>query len=1226
MITLDTQVSSLTPEQKLTVDSLHVNTIVPAGAGAGKTRVLVERFLQIVEENPRGRENVLETIIAITFTEKAALEMRERVRRGIEEKIKHFHEKGDFQTLVKWQKALNDLYRASISTFHSFCARLLREYPVEAGIDPRFSVLDDTESAWLLKEAVEEAIQNRIMRDHAMKKMVVAFGYPRIVNEVTSLYQVIAGSGLSLDEVRDRTWMDWESAKQEMQTFLAARVEELLVAGDGLADYPVSTKTSQEFRSLWETWRKHIRSSAKDVERLMEVLDALCVFVKKSWGRNPELTKAKNDFKDHVLLPLQERLQAFCYHAFERESLHSLLDLLTETEKRYSRAKREAGGIDFDELQIRALQLLERHEEVRRKVQAQIDFLMVDEFQDTNDLQKRLIRLLVERENEIPKGSLFIVGDPKQSIYRFRGADVTIFSEMQKEIEEMDGRIAPLVNNFRSDPRLIEFVNGFFTKILAGDPSSPNYYRPAVAKGKMARGDTPVECLLIPQKDEREEGEEYRTIEARWIARRIHDLLQEGYRFGDITILFRSMSNVKLYERALAEAAIPFYVVGGRGFYQKQEIRDLVHVLTWLTDRSNRIAWAGMLRSPYVGLSDDALFLLAQAGVNLYEVETWKDISGLSETDREKMNVFCSWFLPLQKQAGRVPVDHLIRELIEGSGIRAILLTTPDGRQSCANLDKFLDFARSFRVQSSSSLLEFLERVELLTEEEVRETEAAIETPDSDSVQLMTIHQSKGLEFPVVILPDLSRVPKHDTSLFYFDRFRGITSCIVDEDEKKMPLRHLDLKQINHRLEQEESVRVLYVAVTRAKERFIFTLMPEEAKEKERRDILEYRKWSEWFDAVMDISGIDRDRGVWNVELSGQPFVIRVLEYDGKGRPSDETIGYSIMRDLFEKELYEPKDSVVPEECAGIEPFVSEGEAPVPLSVSAIMTYSTCPRQYYLAYVLQMPRWEYGGTDEDDREAMTEWEDAVSANGEDRDVVGPLAVSLSPALRGMVAHKVIEILRAPSEHHPLAASEKEIETAIHEAVRQLDVDALYIPYLFPDVKRWINQYVQSDHYRKAAVAKWLNEVRFTLPLNGYLVEGIIDRLSVHEDGTLTVIDFKTNRLREKRDFFIKVKLYMPQLRIYALAAEVIMGRQPDKVALHFLDWGDQYEKRVDSQWMEEALLETERLLQAMKNSKNLQDHPTKPGPHCKSCTYRAVCKAAEEDSTPYRPHVEYVNL
>jgi ATP-dependent exoDNAse (exonuclease V) beta subunit len=216
---------------------------------------------------------------------------------------------------------------------------------------------------------------------------------------------------------------------------------------------------------------------------------------------------------------------------------------------------------------------------------------------------------------------------------------------------------------------------------------------------------------------------------------------------------------------------------------------------------------------------------------------------------------------------------------------------------------------------------------------------------------------------------------------------------------------------------------------------------------------------------------------------------------------------------------------------------------------------------------------------------------------------------MTAAMMGTLAHKVIEILPAPTRDRPQADGESEIEAAIREALRILNVSDPSPVGWEADLKRWMQHYVRSEHYLGATEEEWFNELRFSLPLGGYLVEGVIDRVSLHKNGTIALFDFKTNRLRDPHDFSQKVNQYLPQLRIYALAVERMWGQKPDRAVLYFLDRGNIYEERIDLAWMEEARRETEQLLRKMKNCKHLQDYPVKPGAACKSCAYRTICKA-----------------
>lgn len=1197
----------LTPEQEKAVESLHCNTIVPAGAGSGKTRVLVERFLRIVEENPRQRENVLDSIIAITFTEKAALEMKERVHAEIAKRLLAAQQRGDHAAEAFWQRMWQERHRAVISTIHSLCARLLREYPVEAEVDPAFTVLDETESQWLLAGAVDEALQKLIPQNRAVKNLCVAHGYARLARETAALYQQVAGSGLSVAEVRAQTDAHRQNLVQQVAQRLTVEVEQLMATGDELARFPEMTKTGREFAQRWPSWRESLAEAGRNRAwpQLNATLAEILAMVKKSWGTKKELTRVKNAWKEQRLLPLYQLLQGYFAQAAEEEGLDGVFALLEEVDKEYEEAKIAAGGLDFDELQRRTCDLLEHHAEVREQVQQRCDFLMIDEFQDTNGLQKRLVELLVRRKDGIPPGTLFVVGDAKQSIYRFRGADVRVFMEMQQELQEARGQVAPLLNNFRSDPRLLAFINAFFGEAMSADETSPNFYRKAVAQGSLsAREGLPVECLLLPPPQEQKPGAKGRTLEARWIARRIGELRNEGFRWGDIALLFRSMTFIKRYEEALSAAGIPYYVVGGRGFYQKQEILDLVNLLTWLDDPTHRIAWAGMLRSPYAGLSDEALFLLSRGPADLHQPESWMDVPDLPEEEREKLRILLQWLLPVKERVGRIAVDRLVQDVIEESGIRPVLLATPEGRQACANLDKFLLLARRLRRQGSCSLHDFLARVALLCEGNGRETEAAVETSKSDAVQLMTIHQAKGLEFPVVILPDLSRTPPINASLFTFSVEEGVTYRGEAEEGHETPLRHREGRKREQRLEQEESLRLLYVAMTRAKERLVLSLIPEVAKNKEEKELLQFRKWSEWLDVLLNLSEAPRECGPWSTLLGEEEISLARVVYEEEGEASSSfSLRSNLLENIMEKEapvlLPETSDALGQREFPSVAPLsVAAGERLI--SVSALMTYALCPRRYYFTYGLSMPPWE--GAEEGERDELES-----SVMEEEADSVTGFA-DLSPAMKGTLAHKLIELLPAPVEGGPQPIDEGVLRMALKEAVRVLDLDVTP-DSLSPDLQRWMHHYLQSDFYLRGAEQRWHNEISFSLPLHGHVVEGVIDRVIETKDGKMMVLDFKTNRLHGVQDLQEKAQLYAPQIYLYALAAADLWGRAPLRAGLFFLDAGLWYGWEIDEAWMNAAQKKAEHWLSGIAECSTLQQCPPRPGSACKYCPYRLLCPA-----------------
>src|SRR2546425_480748 len=530
----------LKPEQAAAAHTLDRHLSVTAGPGAGKTLVLVERYLEIL----RTKKVAVDNIVAITFTNRAANEMRERVRKEIDNLLKQT----DGDERRRWLRHKRALEGAGITTIHGFCSRVLHEFPVEADIDPQFTLLDEHRATMLLEAMVEESLTNAIQHgDERIVQLTLGASRASLAAALVHLYWKYRGEGLSPDHI------------------------ERLSEGN--------------------------HASEENYFSALKELDSVMAVFLSARGSSP--------------------------HAEEKQRLSAL---------------------DFDDLQLRTLKLLNTHPEVLTRVAERYRFFLVDEFQDTNGLQRDLMNKLALDTG----ANLFIVGDRKQSIYGFRGADVDVFAEMTEAIERASGAQQPLKVNFRSQKALIDAFNFLFKRIFEARTEIPREelsqlgyveHEASIAERPEEHEPPLVEFLVsvLPparksnQKSESTQEEKTDRFDARerdaaQVVERIDALT--GYagvppairaggrqdacvpRYGDIAILFRALTGVWVYESALRRAGIPYLTVQGKGFYQREEITDLIQLLRFLDNTTDEIALAAVLRSPLCGISDNGLLAL----------------------------------------------------------------------------------------------------------------------------------------------------------------------------------------------------------------------------------------------------------------------------------------------------------------------------------------------------------------------------------------------------------------------------------------------------------------------------------------------------------------------------------------------------------------------------------------------------------------------------------------
>ena len=688
--------------QKKAFGTFGRDLCVLAGAGSGKTSVLVERFLRAVTEKKIPPADIL----AITFTDKAAAEMKSRLvhacaERGLD----------DFR---------RDIENATLSTIHAFCARLLKENPIESGLDPFFRVLTEGEADILAMKALD------------------------------TLFEREAGS---------QAWMEILSEINES----AAR---------------------ESIRKCYDLYR----ATGGD-ESLFQVSGSA-----EEKARKKEFVRVARSFQ-------------------------SLFDS----------DKRALSALDFDDLLFQAHRLLSSPSPacraVRERYRKRFALILVDEYQDVSPLQDALVDLLKS------KGNLFIVGDIQQSIYGFRHADPHVFRRRSGAAAVSSRMI--LSENYRSRSSLLGFVNVFFTGIF---PESDFLALQAKRSFKTGAPVSGVELLCLPR-DKKEENvpmDVMRVREARRVTAWIEALVWSGFvieddgrrrpvRYGDIAVLFRAAPPARFYEKEFAERGLPYETVKGKGFYEKPEIEDLVNLLKLIENPEEDLALAGVLRSPLVGASDDALYWLAKrakaASSNepLYRaLEDLDAVSELAEADRTKLSRFKILLDELQGGKDALRIGGILSKALSETDGEAKLLLAADGVRKVANVRKFLETAERFEAGGAVGVGDFTRYLAALSEGERPEPEAKIDSAARDAVVISTIHAVKGLEFPVVVIADMGARPKNKSRGAFLAMPGEGLGQKGDESYKRIASR-LDAA------EEAEEWRLLYVAMTRAKEKLLLS-------------------------------------------------------------------------------------------------------------------------------------------------------------------------------------------------------------------------------------------------------------------------------------------------------------------------------------------------------------------------------------------------------------------
>jgi len=1145
----------LTTQQSLAVTTRDVSIGLSAGAGCGKTHVLVERYLSHLapgQANNAASTSDLAALIAITFTDRAAREMRDRVRRKCRERL-HAAEEREADA---WLTLLRELETARVSTIHAFCGSLLRAHAVEAGLDPRFVILQPGQSATLFAEQIDGQLRLLLgNRNEELLELAVMFGLAPLREMVQRLLgrrhaiDFAQWRNISSDDLVER-WQQIERTRvvpQLRAEFL--QLPETLALRKIISHWaPAHARLIERFTDLREHFAA-LDAGAELLPALATIRAAATVqYVGEKHWFSPEVYQEFRDSATELRQWIDNRLK--CLGVTRQSSVASaaaglaLLRLAEPIITAYEDRKRELGMLDFDDLLRRARDLLTgpHGASLRQRLSSQLVLLLVDEFQDTDPLQVELVKILCG--DQLYAGKLFFVGDAKQSIYRFRHADPRVFRDLQAEIPAA-GRM-PLTLNFRSQPGVLEFVNALFC-----DRLGPHYEALEASRPRISQTPT-IEFLWATMSGDNTEKfnvEAARQQEADWIARRISGLLatgevqvqdkktgeHRGVAPGDIAILFRALPDVRFYEEALRRYEIPYYLVGGGAFYAQQEIFDLLNLLRSLDRPGDEVSLAGVLRSPFFSLTDESLFWLAQYPGGLSAGLFGRQPLGeLTDAQRARVRFAAETLTFLRSRKDRLPIAGLIREALARTGYDALLVAEFLGERKLANLRKLIDQARSFDEAGIFTLSDFIHELAEFIARQPDEPPAPVELESSTVVRLMTIHQAKGLEFPVVVVPDLDRAKRGHHVAVAFDSELGPLVRARHHDNDDRPC-GLDLYRLLEAQEEaDEGIRLLYVATTRAADYLILSAGVKDLDQPS----------SSWLELLAE--RFDLRTGELLATLPAgyaRPHVRTTLEQPAAPRAT----GPNAARLDWSKQIAELLEQA---NGSAVRPSRLVESIPADQTARKIFSFSR------LAGSFDIVPWD-----------VPEGENLTRLEAD----AGSDATEL-----GVLTHEVLARIDF--------AQPGDIEQKCrHELARRFS-SATVEPATASGL---INRFLRSrraDALRNAA--KVHRELEFLLRWppdragEGPLIQGFIDCLYQDTARDWHVLDYKTNRVTADGVPRLAAQ-YELQMMLYALAVEQVMGVAPASLVLCFLQPGVEHVVPWNAAARAHVLAQVNRALAAM---------------------------------------------
>ncbi len=1192
-----------TPSQQEALN-IEKHICVTAGAGSGKTTVLVERYLEILRKSNAGPEN----IVAITFTEKAAAEMKERVIERLNE-AENISDRDSF---------LDQMSSAYISTIHAFCSRILREFPFQAKVPANFSVLQGIDQKLLLQKTLKETLKDiatnaddphrpelrcLLQRYGAEKKLVEIFSTmidkrdivaklkqeiyndrssteihadleQRVLEKSMSAIDVSkfirclsrvsqVASGKNVESVEDLTQqLEAQYAKApnspEVSKLLKQFIPLITIKNGGIATTAFigrktdTTGIETEINFLVSTVKKI--KTLPDLQKRVENNGTDDAETDACWRWRAVATTARQTTENDVttartLIEPQGKFKK-TDDDFLLSTVGDLLTLYARVLKDYDTVKLSQGMLDFNDLQLKTRDLLRDNKKIRQVLVNRHQYYMVDEYQDTNELQYELVMLLT---NELKSANLFIVGDPKQSIYGFRDADVRVFNTTKEKIVDDGGKGISLTENFRSLRDVIGFANYFFGQLMGkGNENEFEVEYEALTQARHAKTNGGIEILI--GRDGDPSANEYKLI-----AQRIHNMIanqeetvrvrgedrkmsERPIQYGDIAILIRARTHLPDIEHALLEAGIPYLTTGGIGFYQRQEIYDIWNYLNFLNDPSdNDASLAAILRSPAFGISDTELYEISLQKVEKQEKKSfWDktlDYQGCTAQLRRAIDILKTHI----EFAHRMPVNRLVGTIVNETGLIGTLKTGKYGQQRWANYQKLLELARNFDGDENERILpDFIEFLDILITEEPREGQAPIEA-SSGAVQIMTIHAAKGQQFPVVMLPRLDRQGQTDREPFIDEAF-GIGFSPLNPDDNYQKTEPAIVNFIKNRANEKnvaEKKRLLYVGATRAEDRLILSgTLPDSGNP---------RQMLEWLHTHLGI-------GEAHDSLT-LPIVEQKVYYkNGSTTSQSFPLEIPISRTLAgTTDMDAATDETIPIEFPEDLPSALQPtEVPAAFSVSELANYARCPLRYQLENVLRLPSIKQAEPDPNEGE-----------------------------MKNAILYVLTQIRKASDAQN--------LDTRIQQAFENFPetVDAE------TELRKHINSFLDSELGQTAlSASETETNQHIYADIDGHILDGRIDRLFRDETGHWQAIIYETGDAQHPT-------VCSPALELYSLLIHRCYPEQPTvKINIFFTEQGQCEQGHFSAAELEEATEQWSEKILALQQGvyeKNLK--------HCSFCPY-----------------------
>lgn len=1096
----------LTPQQRAAlVFDKHIS--VTANAGSGKTFVLSKRFVEIY----LNTDVDLNRIVAITFTDKAAGELNRKIANEVDERLLI---EVNPEKRIKLESLRRQLVSANISTIHSFCINILKEFAPEAQIDANFSPIDKTTSDELIELSVDETIngliQNQtyaddlkyLVRFFASKKGLIsqlqnAIDKRRVIqqlenniyfksqNEIASVFQ--------------------EKFKHNFDLMFSDIIDQTISALKRINDFVLSQNATNKLAVEAEYVLNQIISSASPIKKLIPLKDLIKnALTEKLTVRKPGyLSKEREKFENEIEIVEQALYELSNFFSVdssgesEKELAKfgkSFIKVYDYALNLYTEKKKKNGFLDFEDLLLYTEKILQI-KDVNKSLREKFSFIMIDEYQDTNELQYEIFMPILDH---LRSGNLFVVGDEKQSIYLFRNAELEIFERTKNEIQSMDkdGELLSLPHSFRMAPQLVLFTNHLFSNLF----KNPNTYFNEVkhsdlvcAKEEDQKGT--AELILADSTTDNSESD----LVAKRIMQLLSDEKDDSITYKNIAILCRKRNSFVELEESFVRFGIPFTIIGGKGFYQRQTIYDVYNYLSFLLNTENDAALIGILRSPFFNISDLQLYQISLDEGNSFfeklEIKSVSDSEIKFAVEKLKENI---------KIAFGMEISSLIRKLLLESGYWAVIAAKQNSPQELANIEKLLTLARGYSKKSFKNLYDFTVFLREAIDGYEDEGQAQV-ARDENTVKLLTIHQAKGLEYRAVFLYGCNNTTKDDSvrakSLSADKNYGLLTKVPVRQkyfEKYSTPPIVALYNYSNERKNRAEMKRLLYVGVTRAINYLFITATHKDFSVKS----------NSFLELISE--GFQIDYNLDEIVLNSNVEFMKFMEdkYEFYERPVSLSI--PIRNQIEDVSVDKLKETEREEIKINLTQKITDVPKSEIISATKISMFTQCPVKYQLTYELGYSRI-YNLV----KERTNEFEFNTNEDYELR----PLG-----QIRGKLIHAALK-----EEYR-----EEELLNYIVKRIATEDVagDEKFKENLVRAIVGEIEQFYQSEAYKEISSKKnTKSEFEIYCVEGEHYLYGIIDKLIVEND-KLIIVDYKTDNISEEQ-LISRAGDYLPQLKFYA---------------------------------------------------------------------------------------------